>query len=219
MIKDFVKGGCIFTLKDLIEATLDVGTCANYDMRELALDVAMACLEQSSVREQAVTTVLFRAMLKTLDTPTEADDSKYKLQLFVKDIYHLLQEYGWPRLRPDVKDILRLYEHNMGVCLLGGDEQSDTPRSKMLASFTNFTLCRKLGWLFAKYGSLDDAKNKLLESYATENKTQVLAACATLICAASEIVTLDDADDADAEAAHDLLFTCLELLEILNKRY
>ena len=104
----------------------------------------------------------------------------------------------------------------MGVCLLGGDEQSDTPRSKMLAAFTNFTLCRKLGWLFTKYGNLCDAKNKLLESYVTENKTQVLAACAVLICAASKIVTLDDAD---AEAAHDLLFTCLELLELLNKRY
>ena len=216
MIKDFVKGGCTFALKDLMEATLDVGTCVNYDMRELALDVAMACLEQSSVREQAVTTVLFRAMLKTLDTPNEADDGKYKLQLFAKDVYNLLQEYGWPTLRPDVKDILRLYEHNMGVCLLGGDEQSDMPRSKMLAAFTNFTLCRKLGWLFAKYDQLRDAKNKLLESYATENKTQVLAACATLICTASEICGLDDAD---AEAAHDLLFTCLDLLELLNKRY
>ena len=216
MIKDFVKGGCSFTLKDLMEATLEVGTCANYDMRELALDVAMACLEQSSVREHAVTAVLFRAMLKTLDTPNEADDGKYKLRLFIKDMYHLLQEYGWPMLRPDVKDILRVYEHNMGVCLLGGDEQSDTPRSKMLASFTNFTLCRKLDWLFSKYDQLRDAKNRLLEAYATEDKTRVLAACATLICAASEIVTLDDAD---AEAAHDLLFTCLELLEILNKRY
>ena len=216
MIKDFVKGGCAFALKDLMEATLDVGTCVNYDMRELAFDVAMACLEPASVREQAVTAVLFRTVLKTLGTPTEADDDKYKLQLFAKDIYHLLQEYGWPTLRPDVKDILRVYEHSMGVCLLGGDEQSDTPRSKMLAAFTNFTLCRKLGWLFTKYGNLCDAKNKLLESYVTENKTQVLAACAVLICAASEIVTLDDAD---AEAAHDLLFTCLELLELLNKRY
>ena len=216
MIKDFVKGGCTFALKDLMEATLDVGTCVNYDMRELALDVAMACLEQSSVREQAVTNVLFRAMLKTLDTPIEADDGKYKLQLFAKDLYNLLQEYGWPTLRPDVKDILRLYEHNMGVCLLGGDEQSDMPRSKMLVAFTNFTLCRKLGWLFAKYNSLDDAKNKLLESYATENKTQVLAACATLICAASEVCGLDDAD---ADDAHDLLFMVLDLLELLNKRY
>ena len=213
MIKDFVKGGCTFALKDMMKATLDVGTCVNYDMRELALDVAMACLESASVREQAVTTVLFRAMLKTLDVPNEADDGKYKLQLFAKDLYNMLQEYGWPTLRPDVKDILRLY---MGVCLLGGDEQSDMPRSKMLAAFTNFTLCRKLGWLFSKYGSLDDAKNKLLESYATENKTQVLAACATLICAASEIC---DLDDADAEAGHDLLFTCLDLLELLNKRY
>ena len=215
MIKDFVKGGCAFALKDLMEATIEVGTCVNYDMRELALDVAMACLEPASVREQAVTAVIFRTVLKTLGTPTEADGDKYKLQLFAKDIYHLLQEYGWPTLRPDVKDILRVYEHSMGVCLLGGDEQSDTPRSKMLAAFTN-ALCRKLGWLFAKYSSLDDAKNKLLEAYATENETQVLAACAKLICAASEVCGLDDAD---AEAAHDLLFTCLELLELLNKRY
>lgn len=217
MIKDFVKGGCSFTLKDLMEATLEVGTCANYDMRELALDVAMACLEPAAIREHAVTTVLFKAMLRTLDAPAEVStESRHEVQFFARDIYYLLQEYGWPMLRPDVKDILRVYEHNMGVCLLGGDEQSDTPRSKMLASFTNFTLCRKLDWLFSKYDQLRDAKNKLLEAYATENKTQVLAACATLICAASEIVTLDDAD---AEAAHDLLFTCLELLEILNKRY
>ena len=216
MIKDFVKGGCTFALKDLMEATLEVGTCANYDMRELALDVAMACLEPVDVREHAVAAVLFRAMLKTLDAPTETDDGKYKLQLFIKDIYYLLQEYNWPMLRPDVKDILRLYEHNMGVCLLGGDEQSDIPRSKMLAAATNFALCRKLDWLFSKYDQLRDAKSKLIEAYATENKTQVLAACAMLICAASEIVTLDDAD---AEAAHDLLFTCLELLEILNKWY
>ena len=219
MIKDFVKGGCSFTLKDLMEATLEVGTCANHDMRELAFDVAMACLEQAAIREQAVTTVLFRAMLKTLDAPAEVStESRHEVQFFARDIYHLLQEYGWPMLRPDVKDILRVYEHNSGVCLLGGDEQSDTPRSKMLAAFTNFTLCRKLGWLFAKYDQLRDAKSKLLESYATENKTQVLAACATLICAASEVCGLDDAED-DAEAAHDLLFTCLELLEILNKRY
>ena len=115
MIKDFVKGGCTFALKDLMEATLDVGTCANYDMRELALDVAMACLclEPVDVREHAVATVLFRAMLKTLDAPAETDDGKYKLQLFIKDIYYLLQEYNWPMLRPDVKDILRVYEHSM----------------------------------------------------------------------------------------------------------
>lgn len=218
MIKDFVKGGCAFTLKDLMDATLEAGGCTNEAIRELAIGVAMTCLKPSDEREQSVSTVLLNTMFKTLDAPAEVStESRHEVQCFARDIYYLLQEYNWPMLRPDVETILQIYEHYMGVTLLGGDEYGETPRSEMLKAFTNFTLCREYEELFYTHERLCVAKSKLLEAYATDDKTQVLAAGAALICAVSEVC--DSEDDDEADAAHDLLFTCLNLLEILNKWY
>ena len=211
MIKDFIGDRSTWSLKDLIKAIDDLNLPdPNNTGRDLdvVFALARACTYKDvTTRKEHVKVVLKHALISVACTD---NDGTLQLIEVLNDVWYMLRQHDWPRLRADVDDLLEL-------CLYESSIIGDEPSYALLDRFVRDWLDWQYSQLFEKVQAMAEAREQLCTQLQTGDVDKVVAACMRLMFVTGDVTDNDDEDI--GEQALDCMFWVQELAKVLDERY
>lgn len=211
MIKDFINGNSTWSLKSLTKAIDDLGLPdPNNTGRDLNLVFALAracAYKDAASRKAHAKAVLKHALIRVACT---GEDGTLQYVEVLNDIWCMLRQHGWPRLRANIDDVLEL-------CLYESSIIGDEPNHVLLDRFVRDWLDWQYSQLFEEIQPMAEAREQLCTQLKTGDVDKVIAACMRLIFVTSDVTGNDD-EDIGCQAL-DCMFWVQELAKVLDERY
>lgn len=211
MIKDFIGDWSTWSLKDLIKAIDDLGLPdPNNTGRDLNLVFALAracSYKDATTRQEHAEFLLKHALISVARTD---DDGTLQFIEALNDVWYVLRQHGWPRLRVNIDDLLEL-------CLYESSIIGDKPSYASLDRFVRDWLDWQYSQLFEEVQVMAEARDLLCAQLQTGDVDKVVAACMRLILVTGAATDTDDEDIVGQ--ALDCMFWVQELAKVLDERY